>query len=142
MGASFRIFWGNVTVNTDPMPYSLSTLIVPPIASSSLCVMTRPSPVPSTVLFRSISRRWNLVKSFSRSSSFIPIPVSLTDAVISSVSLSCFSPRTAKVTYPFSVYLTALLRILVRICLTLTSSPESSSGSDLSTSIEKSSFLS
>ena len=88
-----------------------------------------PRPVPSMVLFLISSILSNGEKSFDRSSSLIPIPVSTTwnfRYILSSSSASL--KPTFNVTVPFSVYLTAFVRILVTHCFILTSSPKSLSG--------------
>ena len=114
----------------------------PPIISSRRLMITSPSPVPSTVLLRSISSRSNLVKSLSISSFLIPIPVSETLTLSNKYPSSFLSPLTLNPTEPCSVYFTALTKRFVMICLTRTSSPISSSGRVSSTSTTKSSFLS
>src|SRR5439155_11942710 len=69
---------GSATVKVLPAPGALSTLSVPPIASTSRLQIVRPSPVP---LLRSRSglRSWkNSSKMFRRCSGAMPMPVSET----------------------------------------------------------------
>ena len=115
IGSSDTTFCGIDTVKIEPLPYSLSTSIVPPMRSTRLLVIASPKPVPSTVLLRSISRRSNLLKRTSLSSGLIPIPVSHT--VITRIILlsSAFFERSLRLTEPLSVYLTALFKRLVKI---------------------------
>ena len=63
-------------MNIDPFPYCESTLILPPIISTSALVIARPSPVPSVVVFLSTSNLSNLVNSLLIISFLIPLPVS------------------------------------------------------------------
>ena len=102
--------------------------MVPPMSLTSEPVMARPSPVPSMLAFRSSSTRVNTLKSFSLSSSLIPIPVSLTSILKSIPSSVMFSPVTLRPTRPFLVYLTAFVRTLVIICCMRTSSPFNTEG--------------
>ena len=110
----------------------------PPMSSSSRRVMASPSPVPSTATFCFISILSNLPKSFPISSSFMPMPVSLTTNVRSNifpVSYPSLLPaETDSETEPCFVYFTALFRTFVNICLTRISSPYRPSGSISSTS--------
>ena len=80
------------------------------------------------VRLRFSSIRSKALKSFEISSSLMPIPVSLT-LNFSQIELSSrCSKSTDKVTVPFSVYLTALVKMFVTTCLILISSPKSTLG--------------
>ena len=118
----------------EPFPYSLSTLMEPPISPKRLLVIARPRPLPSMVLLVSISSRLNLSKRFSRSSSLIPIPVSVTSILSWMTPSKPSSPLTVSVTVPSLVYLTALFKIFTIICLSLISSPNKVLGRFSSTS--------
>jgi len=109
-------------VNVLPAPYSDCTSIFPSMAFTSLLVMTRPRPVPSTPLWAAKSTCVNSPNSFSKSSDLMPFPVSVTSMVKRTVS-SVISPLTEKDTKPFLVYFTALLNMLSSTCLILVSSP-------------------
>jgi hypothetical protein len=68
---------GNLTVNLDPLPNSLSTVSSPPINSQNLRESAKPKPVPPyflAVLASACVKAW---KSFPNCSGVIPIPVSL-----------------------------------------------------------------
>jgi hypothetical protein len=66
-----------VTTNLLPLPYSLSTSIVPSIISTSLCVMDKPKPVPSISRLTILLKREYAVKRFLMVSRVIPCPVSV-----------------------------------------------------------------
>ena len=138
--------WGIVAVKVEPLPYVLFTLMLPPIISRRLRVIASPRPVPSTVLVCTRLTLWNLSNILSISSSLIPMPVSETETISriipSSWPLATSSELTLRRTLPSLVYLTAFVRRFVMICLSLTSSPLSPSGSDSSTSTVKSRPLS
>ena len=118
----------------------------PCIISTSILEIARPKPVPSLVLFFSRSTRSNLPKSLPIFSSLIPIPVSDTAMMSSMTDLpsglfSPFLPVIFSETLPSSVYFTALFRMFVITCLTLTTSPKSLSGRFSSTSVSKVRFF-
>ena len=48
---------GNKIVNVDPRPNRLSTLIVPPILSTTCFTIDSPNPVPPTARDRALSTR-------------------------------------------------------------------------------------
>ena len=73
-----HILCGMENQKSEPFPYSLSTPMVPPMASHRLLDIASPSPVPSTLRFLLLSTCWKLTKSLLRSSSLIPCPVSFT----------------------------------------------------------------
>ena len=103
----------------------LSTFSSEFIMCRSCLLIERPSPAPSMLLLRDMSSLSKGTKSLSISSAFIPMPVS--SAVIRSLTLLpslFFSVHfISRVTFPFSVYFTALVRRFVTICFTLSSSP-------------------
>ena len=61
-----------------PCPGSLSTSMVPPMASTRFLVIAIPSPVPCILLVREFSARVNGSKMVFLKSADIPIPLSLT----------------------------------------------------------------
>ena len=95
--------------------------------------MDMPSPVPSIFLFLVSSSLAKDSNSFSISSLRIPIPVSRTETFNRYFSSSLTSPEIVRVTFPFSVYFTALVRRFMITCRIRTSSPKSSHGIVLST---------
>ena len=99
--------------------------------------ISRPSPVPSILLFFSLSSLSYALKSFLRSSSLMPIPVSLTENLILHVSLVFSTPTALRVNPPISVYFAALLSRFRSICLILPESPYMRFGSDSSISRSK-----
>ena len=74
--------------------------------------MASPNPVPSILLFLSSSTLSNLKNILSKSSLFIPLPVSSTEIEILEILLSLIA-STLSVILPESVYFTALVRILI-----------------------------
>ena len=101
----------------------LFTSSLDPIISSSFVVMGRPKPVPSIVRVLFSSRRSNELKSLGRSSSLMPIPVSITCTNKVTLSSSLELTEISSVTEPLSVYLTALVSRLIMTWLILRSSP-------------------
>ena len=103
--------------------------------------MLIPSPVPSILRFLTSSIRSNSAESFGKSSALMPIPVSSTskrNTAFSSTTRLC----TRSQTVPSCVYLTALVRILIKTCRIRTSSPYRREGIWASISTFKSSALS
>ena len=66
------------TMNSLPLPGSLSMEMVPPIRSTMLLVMDMPSPVPGMRLTVALSSRANCSKMCAWNSSLMPMPLSLT----------------------------------------------------------------
>ena len=110
-------------MNSDPFPYSLSQLRLPPISSANLLEISSPSPVPWIPLFFSSSSLSYAVKSFSLSSSFTPIPVSFTEKRSLHSSSFLSSMETERANPPVSVYFTAFVRRFNTICLIFPASP-------------------
>ena len=75
---SSAIFRSMRTSKQLPCPNSLSTSMVPPIASTRFLVIAIPSPVPCILFVRELSARVNASKIVSLKSADIPIPLSLT----------------------------------------------------------------
>ena len=75
---SSAIFRSMRTSKQLPCPSSLSTSMVPPIASTRFLVIAIPSPVPCILLVTELSARVNGSKIVSLKSADIPIPLSLT----------------------------------------------------------------
>ena len=74
-------FWSRQTngmsmVKREPLPYSLSTLISPPIIWMILWLIDIPRPVPCILLISSSLARSKGSKILSRNSGFIPLPLS------------------------------------------------------------------
>ena len=127
-GVQSETFCTSSKEKTDPSSYLLSTLSSLSMTERSCLVMASPRPVPSMLL---VFLRSSLSKGSKRrfmSSSRIPIPVSLTRTEKRTESSSFSASFISKLTCPFSVYFTALVRILVIICFTLISSPIRSEG--------------
>ena len=66
-----------VIVNSVPFPFSVWTLISPPIISTILFVIARPSPVPWILLTVEVRSRSKGTNRRSTNSRLIPMPVSL-----------------------------------------------------------------
>ena len=105
------------TVNVVPTPASLVTVIVPPIISQNILLITRPRPVPPYFLAVDASACANALKRRPSCSGVMPIPVSRT---VSSIQSTCPSVRRApaSVTVPRSVNLLALESRLKSTCRT------------------------
>src|SRR5262249_2723690 len=88
---------GRMTVNVDPFPGSLSTVIRPPSIWESRRQIDSPSPVPLYARVGELSSCRKSSKIFSWSAGAIPIPVSLTAM---ETARSCGSRRTLMVILP------------------------------------------
>ena len=95
------------TENTLPRPTSLSRPIVPPINSVSRLAMASPSPVPPNRRVVDASACENDSKIRSRTSSAMPMPVSLTSNLSSRRPFTSPTTRTVTPTSPLSVNFTA-----------------------------------
>ena len=119
---------GMVKEKVEPSPYTLSTDSVPFIRLTRWRVMARPSPVPSTFLFRVLSTWEKESKILFRSFSLIPIPVSETEIFrMLRISLST-SFTTEMRMVPSLVNFTALFARLIRICRIRRLSPNNCAG--------------
>ncbi len=116
-----------------PTPGVLLTLMVPPISSTSCLEMVRPRPVPPYLREIEPSAWLNDWNSLASCSSFMPIPVSLTEKRRDSASAPRSTTCTATTISPFSVNLTALLVRLIRIWPRRSGSPISVAGTPRST---------
>ena len=121
------ILWLTTTVNLEPSPYTVWTIILPPINSINCLVIARPRPVPSIVVFLSSSSLWNLVNILSIFSFLIPRPESSTEIINFETSL-VLTQLTSYLTKPLSVYLLALLSKFVITFFKLAWSPYKLSG--------------
>lgn len=72
-------------MNFEPFPTLLSTIILPPCASTSLLHIASPNPVPFDLVVK------NGLKSFCKFSSDIPTPVSSTLTIPSFCSVSLYT---------------------------------------------------
>ena len=90
--------------------------------------MARPRPVPSTFLFLVLSTCWKDSNIFSKSSGFMPMPVSVTEHFNIRRTSLCISKSTVILIWPWLVNLMALFARLIRICLILNASPKSFCG--------------
>ena len=108
---------GKETVNVVPLPKSLVNEIDPPMSSARFLLMARPRPVPWCVLVLTSSIWLNTVNSLSKSSSLMPMPVSL-------IEISIWLPAMASVMMilPDSVNFAALLTRFMTICRSMTGS--------------------
>ena len=122
---NFPIFCGKWTTKIEPLPNCDCTLILPFIISIKLFVIARPKPLPSVVVFFSISNLSNLLNNLLINSAFIPLPVSLT-VIMSSEILFLFIHFISTKISPCSVYLMALVNKLFITSFTWTLSPISS----------------
>ena len=134
---------GIIIVNLEPTPTSLSTSILPFIASINFFVIASPRPVPSKTLFLSSSSLLNEVNRLSISFLLIPHPVSLTEMITLTLSLSIFCTLTSTFILPAAVYLSELSIKFNNICSILILSPISVCGiSLLISTLSKSPFAS
>src|ERR1044071_441871 len=114
---------GSVNVKVDPRPGALSTQIRPPCSSTNFFARVRPRPVPSCLRVSSWPTWRNSSKIAAWSSGAMPMPVSVT--AISTMPFRWVAFR--QIRPPSGVNLTALERRFSSTCLTLRSSPTSSS---------------
>ena len=126
---SDTFFIGSCTKKLLPLPYTLSTQIIPSICSASCFAIASPNPVPLIFLFFLESTLINASNKTGKFSSLIPIPVSFTSK-ISFVSSSFL--LTLISIWPSLVYFTALLIRFKRICLICITSPIRYAGKVLS----------
>src|SRR5262249_16220816 len=105
---------GRSSVNVDPTPRRLSTVRSPPSPRAKRLEIASPSPVPRPARATGGAGRGNSSKIRPSSSDPIPTPVSETRILRRP---SAAAARTA--IEPSSVYFTALLSRLRRICLSL-----------------------
>ena len=121
---SLTIFKSNKISKQLPLPFSLSTSIVPPIASNKFFVMAIPRPVPWILFVTLFTSLVNASKILSLKLSSIPIPLSTTkkrylayteDFEDNSSNQSWMCP-------PDCVYLTAFDIRLLNICIKRTRS--------------------
>ena len=83
--------------NTDPIPFFDWTATFPPNSLLIILVIERPSPTPFVFNFLVLEMVPNSLKSFSYSSSLMPIPESMTERTI----LSFYSGRSIWITAVF-----------------------------------------
>ena len=82
MGTGFDavalILQGRLTTNSEPLPTSLSTAMVPPIMSTMFFEMAMPRPVPWMPLTVEVRSRVKASKMVFLKASLMPMPLSLT----------------------------------------------------------------
>lgn len=121
-------------LNAEPAPYSLRTLIEPPIISASRLLMLSPSPVPPYLRVVEPSawvKGWN---SRACCSGVMPMPLSSTSNSSSTQSGPAACTRQCSRTWPLAVNLIALLVRLVSTWPSRIGSPTSRSGTASATS--------
>ncbi len=107
-------------MNSEPLPSSLLTWIVPPIASTRFLTIGSPSPLPRCSLLRAECSRANGSNRCSRNSSLMPMPLSRTTNLMWSLSFSASILVTVNQTSPPSgVNFAAFDRRLKNIWLNL-----------------------
>ena len=111
-------------VNSEPSPSLLATFMVPPMILTILAVIAIPRPVPCILSIIELFSLEKLSKIWGRNSSFIPIPVSLTEKTYFERFLSgrLSSEPVTNISFPSGVYFIALLIIFIRTWLNLNSS--------------------
>ena len=97
--------------------------MLPCISSANCLAIAIPRPVPSTFLLRRESKREKLSNRCARLFFDIPMPVSVTFTTRFNDAWSIKSQSIVTIMWPFSVYFTAFVTILLKSCLTRCMSP-------------------